>query len=117
MVDVSETHEATLDLPNGPGAAAILGAGIGSLALGLMAFTADAWPAFKALCSLWPPTGPLSGVTTAAIAAWLLAWLVLDRRWRGRDVALGRVNLAAFAMLAAALLLTFPPAMDLLRGK
>jgi hypothetical protein len=117
MDDVTPQQDAGLGLPNGPGAAAILAAGVGSLALGLMAFTADAWPAFKALCNLWPPSGPLSGVTTAAIAAWLLAWLVLDWRWRRRDVALGGVNLVAFLMLAAALVLTFPPAIDLLRGK
>jgi H+/Cl- antiporter ClcA len=56
-------------------------------------------------------------VTLAAIVVWLVAWLALARRWRHRDVSLRLVNLAAMAMLVAALLLTFPPMMDLLQGR
>ena len=104
-------------LPNGPGAAAILSAGIGSGALGLFAFAGDASPAIGHFLIIWPPSGPLSGVTLATVVVWLLAWFVLSRRWRTRDVNLPRVNVAAFAMLFAGLLLTFPPFMDLLQGK
>jgi hypothetical protein len=104
-------------LPSGPGAAAILSAGTGSLALGLFAFAGDAAPRFKALFSLWPPAGPLSGVSTAAILVWLAVWFVLARRWRQREINLARVNALAFAMLAGGLLLTFPPFMDVLQGK
>ncbi len=103
--------------PTGPGAAAILAAGIGSLALGVFAFAGDAVPALSRAFSFWQPTGALSGVTTAAIAVWLVSWFVLSRRWAVRDVRLWPVNAAAFAMLAAALLLTFPPVMDALQGK
>ena len=104
-------------LPSGPGAAAILAAGIGSLALGVLAFGADAMPSLKRLFGLWPPSGTLSGVTTLAVLVWLAAWFLLGRRWRAREVDLPRVNAAAFAMLGGALLLTFPPFMDLLQGK
>ena len=52
-----------------------------------------------------------------AIGVWLLAWYGLSKRWRSRDVNAGRVNAASFAMLAAALLLTFPPFIDVLQGK
>ena len=103
--------------PNGAGAAAILAAGAGSLALGVLALAGDAWPALRARLVLWPPTGPLSGVSSGAVLVWLAAWVVLARRWSGREVSLGRVNLVAFAMLIAGLLLTFPPFMDLLQGK
>lgn len=103
--------------PNGAGAAAILAAGAGSLALGVLALAGDAWPALRARLVLWPPTGPLSGVSTGAVVIWLAAWAVLARRWSGREVSLGRVNIVAFAMLIAGLLLTFPPFMDLLQGK
>ena len=105
------------DLPNGPGGAAILAAGVDSLALGVFAFAGDAWPAVKLAFNLWKPTGPLSGVTTAVICVWLVVWFGLSRRWARRDVNLAAVNLAAFVMLAAGLLLTFPPFMDLLQGK
>jgi hypothetical protein len=109
--------EPTGRLPNGPGAAAILAAGIGSLALGVFAFVGDAWRTIGQSFILWPPVGALSGVTTGAIVIWLLTWFGLGRRWRARDVNLTTVNVAAFLMLVAALLLTFPPFMDLLQGK
>ncbi len=103
--------------PTGSGAAAILAAGMGSLALGVFAFAGDAVPALGRAFTFWQPTGALSGVTITAIAVWLISWFVLSRRWASRDVRLGPVNAAAFAMLAAALLLTFPPVMDALQGK
>ncbi|MDE2486775.1 MAG: hypothetical protein KGO51_05195 [Alphaproteobacteria bacterium] len=114
---VRPVAEAAPALPNGPGAAAILAAGVGSLALGLFALAGDAWPALGNALSVWPPTGPLSGVTAAAVVVWLVAWAALGRIWARREVNLRAVNLAAFAMLAAGLLLTFPPIMDLLEGR
>lgn len=102
---------------NGKGAAAILAVGIAVLALGIFSFTGDAVPALASLFNIWKPTGPLSGVTTFAIAIWLAAWLVLARAWAARDLDLRRVNLAAAAMIFAGLLLTFPPFMDFLQGK
>ena len=104
-------------LPSGPGAAAILAAGAGALALGVFAFAGDAWPKVKAAFNLWKPSGPLSGVSLAAVLVWLLAWWGLARLWRGRNVNLALVNVAAFIMLAGGLLLTFPPFMDLLLAK
>ena len=102
---------------NGPAAAAILAAGIGCGALGVLAFAADASSAFGHLLNIYNPTGTLSGVSTGAIIIWLLAWLALHRLWRMRTIGLGKVNVAAFAMLAVGFLLTFPPFMDLLQGK
>jgi hypothetical protein len=104
-------------LPNGPGAAAILAAGVGSLALGVFALAADALPSLKHALGFWSPSGPLSGVSSTAVLVWLLVWFWLSRRWAAREVNLVRVNVAAFAMLIAGLLLTFPPFMDLLQGK
>lgn len=106
-----------IQLPNGLGAAAILAAGIGSGALGIFALAADASPGLNHLMTVWPPSGALSGVSSAAIVVWLAAWFGLSRRWAHRDVALTRVNIAAFAGLLLGLLLTFPPFMDLLQGK
>jgi hypothetical protein len=104
-------------LPNGSGAAAILAAGVGSLALGVFAFAGDAVPAIRQAFDLWRPTGPLAGVTCAAVAMWLAAWLALARRWTTRNVSICPVNIAAFTMLLAGLLLTFPPFVDLLRDQ
>jgi hypothetical protein len=103
-------------LRNGPGAAAVLSAAIGSCAFGVFAFAADAVPAINRVMAIWKPTGALSGVSTAGILVWLVAWFILSRRWAGRDVRLLWVNLASALMLIAGLLLTFPPFMDWLQA-
>ena len=106
------------DLPaNGAAAAAVLAAAIGGAVLGVLALAADAVAAIGRLFNIWNPTGPLSGVTSAAILAWLVAWWVLSRLWSGRNLDLRRVNLLAATLFTVGLLLTFPPFMDLLQGK
>ena len=100
-------------LANGPGAAAILAAGIGSFALALLACAGDKSAAVKNSLVFYRPTGPLSGVTTAAILIWLLTWGILGWRWRNKTVAVGRITAVALALLGLGLLLTFPPVVDL----
>ena len=103
-------------IPNGPGAAAILAAGIGSGALGVFTLLNEAFPAIKSFFTFYPPSGGLSGVTTTAVVVWLVAWFVLARRWSGRTIAMAQINLAAFVLLAVGLLLTFPPVFELIIG-
>lgn len=110
----SATSAGAASLSNGVGAAAVLAAGIGSFAVGLIATVADKSAAIKAAMIFWKPTGPLSGVTTSAIVVWLVAWVILHARWRGETVNLARVSAAALVLLALGLLLTFPPFADLL---
>jgi hypothetical protein len=100
--------------PNGSGAAAILSAGLGCFAMALIALIADKSPAIKSLAIFYKPTGPLSGVTTTALAVWLVCWLVLELRWRGREMALGKISAIAVGLLLLSVLLTFPPIVDLL---
>lgn len=101
-------------MPNGPGAAAVLAAGIGSFAMGIIAFAADKAKVLASLLNVYHPTGPLSGVSTLAIVVWLVAWVALHNFWRGRDVDLRRVIVVSLVLLAAGILLTFPPFADLL---
>ena len=61
----------------------------------------------------YKPTGPLSGVTTTAILIWLVAWGILDWRWRNRTVGVRRISVIALALLGLSLMLTFPPVVDL----
>jgi hypothetical protein len=42
---------------------------------------------------------------------------VLARVWSAKSLPLGKIGAAAFALLAASLLLTFPPFGDLLLGR
>jgi hypothetical protein len=104
-------------MPNGPGAAAILAAGIGCAAVGILAFAGDASQAIGRALNFYNPVGTLSGVSTLGIIVWLVAWLVLGSTWRERTVDLGKVNVIAFVLLVVGFLLTFPPFMDLLQGK
>jgi hypothetical protein len=104
-------------MTNGRGAAAVLAAAIGSLALALLALAGDASPSISSSLNFWKPTGPLSGVTDVAILIWLATWWLLSHRWSRRDVNLARINTVSFAMFVAALLIVFPPIMDFLQGK
>lgn len=104
-------------IPNGPGAAAILAAGIGAMALGIFTIFGDAFKAIGHMFIFYGPTGPLSGVTTSAVVVWLAAWYVLSKKWENETVDTARTNLWSFVLLAGGLLLTFPPFMDMLQGK
>lgn len=100
-------------LTNGSGAAAILAAGVGSFALAALAFAGDKLASVKNSLIFYKPTGALSGVTTVAIAVWLVSWVILDWRWRNRTVGVGRIAAIALALLGLSILLTFPPVVDL----
>lgn len=101
-------------LPNGPGAAALLSAGIGACMLAILSIAADRLPGFRHWMAFYKPTGALSGVTTSAIFVWLMAWGILELRWRNRNLRMNRIGVAAFVLLILGLLLTFPPLVDLL---
>jgi hypothetical protein len=100
-------------LTNGSGAAAILAAGIGSFALAVLACAGNKLAAVKTSLIFYKPTGPLSGVTTTAILIWLVAWGILEWRWRNTTVGVGLISVLALALLCLSLLLTFPPVVDL----
>ena len=102
---------------NSPGAAAILSAGIGCAAVGILALAGDASDAIGRMLNFYNPVGTFSGVTTISIIIWLVAWFLLGRLWASKTVAMGRVTLVSFALLLVGFLLTFPPFMDLLQGK
>lgn len=104
-------------LSNGPAGAAILAAGAGCAFLGIIGLLADASKPIARVLTFYRPTGSLSGVSSVAILLWLATWLILARRWRSSTVSIGRVNAAAFGLLALGILLTFPPFGDLLLGK
>jgi hypothetical protein len=103
--------------PNGPVAAAILSCGLGCFFLGVLTVAADGSKSLAAALNFYNPAGPLSGVTTVAIALWLILWAILAARWKSKTVAFAKVSATAFAFLALGLLLTFPPFGDLFLGR
>jgi hypothetical protein len=102
---------------NGPVAAAVLSCAVGCFLLGVLAVAADGSKRLAAALNFYHPTGPLSGVTTVAIALWIVCWAVLAARWRNKTLAFARVSAFAFVFLALGLLLTFPPFGDLFLGR
>lgn len=110
---VANSAPAIAERSNGAGAAAILAAGIGCLAVAVLAILGDQSAFFHNFFIFSKPTGPLSGVTTSAVVIWLACWAVLHALWRKRNVALARVNTVAILLLVLGLLLTFPPIADL----
>ena len=103
--------------PNGDAAAAILAAGVGCFSISLFALLGDAFPAFAHFFNFYKPTGPLSGVTTTAIAIWLILWAILSRSWKEKSLAMAKINTVSFVLLVMGLVLTFPPLGDFLQGK
>jgi hypothetical protein len=103
--------------PNGPVAAAVLSCGLGCFFLGVLAVAADGSKSLAAALNFYDPSGSLSGVTTVAIALWLVTWAALAARWKTKTVAFGKLTAAAFAFLVLGLLLTFPPIGDIFLGR
>ena len=95
--------------PNGPAMAAILGAALGVFSLGLATFISAAAIGAKEWFEFQQRVGPLSGKTTMAGVAWLVAWGVLHVAWRKRDVPFVPVAVLAGVLFVVANLLMFPP--------
>lgn len=96
------------DKPEGPIAAAILAAGIGSFALGLLTTLAEANERIKEFLNLYDPVGPLSGKTVGAVAVWLVAWIVLHLLYRGKAVESRKELTISLVLIGLGLLGTFP---------
>lgn len=92
---------------NGRAMAALLGAGIGAFAMGLVVIVNEA--GVLSAPSLYGPAGGVSGRTTIAVVVWLIAWAVLHSRWKGRQIESRRVLTTVLALVTLGLVLTFPP--------
>jgi hypothetical protein len=92
--------------------AAVLGAGIGSSAMGAIVLLNEA--GLFAAPALYGPAGGVTGRTTFATIAWLIAWGVLHARWRSREVASGSVFTWTLVLVVFAIVATFPPVWGLL---
>jgi hypothetical protein len=94
---------------DGPAAAAMLAAGIGSLVLAVLVVVAEAKESFKESLAYSDRVGPLSGKTIWAVVAFAVSWLVLGIVLRRRDVDLGKVAIITSVLLGLALIGTFSP--------
>jgi hypothetical protein len=58
----------------GKALAAMVAAGVGCAALGVLTTLAELSPGLKNVLNFYDPVGPLSGKTTVAVIVWLIAW-------------------------------------------
>jgi hypothetical protein len=94
--------------PDGPMAAALLAAGVGSFALGLLTTMAEASEGFRTRLILNDGVGPLSGKTVWATVIFVAAWAVLHFMLRERDRILRSATIAFVVLTLLGLLGTFP---------
>ena len=97
---------------NGAALAAFLAAGTGVFAMGLVVILNEL--GLFPMPALYAPAGGVSSRTAAAVVIWLIAWAVLHQRWKGRWIEPRRVRTPTLLLVAAGLLLTFPPVWGLL---
>jgi hypothetical protein len=98
--------------PNGAALAAFLAAGIGGFATGLVVILNEA--GLLVAPALYEPAGGVSGRTTLAVVLWLIAWAVLHRQWKDRQVESRWVYPVTLVLTGLGVLLSFPPVWKLL---
>ena len=101
--------------PSGPGAAAIIAAGIGSLVMGIMVSLAEYsvdiknFLDFSKNYGLGSGVGPLSGKVIVAVLAYVISWAILFFVWRRREINVRKAFLWTIVLVGFGFALTFPP--------
>jgi hypothetical protein len=100
------------DVANGAALASFLGAGIGAFAMGFFVILSEV--GMFSAPTLYAPAGGVSGRTTFAAVAWLIAWGLLHSQWRGRQIDPRRVFAVTLVLIGLGIVATFPPVWALL---
>jgi len=96
------------DRPEGPISAAIIAAGVGALALGILTTVSEASVGVHDWLEWSERVGPLSGKTIMAVVVWLVAWAVLHVVYRQRTVETRTALIVALVLIALGVIGTFP---------
>jgi hypothetical protein len=94
---------------NGPAAAALLAGGIAAVVYGIFIILAEGTPAIGNLLNWYNPSGNLSGKTGLMVIVWLVSWVLLNNRWKDKDLDFPRYSTIAVALLVVGVFLTIPP--------
>jgi uncharacterized membrane protein len=114
MKEEMESNEAA----NGSAWAALLAAGIGAFAFGVLTDLSEvSKAASKFLQRAYTPAGSLSGVAVGATLIWIAVWIVLHILWNKRQIQNQRFAMIVIIVLSiAAFVTTFPPFYELIGG-
>lgn len=102
------------DKPLGPVNAALVAAGVGCFAVGLLTSLAEASASAKSFLTLSTAVGPLAGKVVFAVLIWLVAWLILHVTLRKSSVEFKTALTITLVLVALGLLGTFPLAFQAL---
>ncbi len=99
------------DKPDGPGAAAMLAAGIAIFVLGFLTTMGVISTWVHDFLQKWEwgqGVGPLAGKTTIATIAFFASWAVLHATWRGKDVNIKKIFTIGLVLGLLGAIGTFP---------
>jgi hypothetical protein len=96
------------DKPERPISAAIIAAGIGGLALGVLTTLAEASETFSGWLTLNAGVGSLSGKTIFAVATWLASWGVVHAAMRNTAYEIRSAFSITIVLIVLVLIGTFP---------
>jgi len=95
-------------IDNGVASAALIGAGIGCFALGLLTLLTEVNSTIENALDFYAPTGPVSGITTLAVVVWLVAWVAMHLLWKNRRIDFRKVYIVVLVLVALGVLGCFP---------
>ena len=96
------------DRPEGPISAAIIAAGVGALALGILTTLSEASVGWHDWLEWSERVGPLAGKTIMAVIVWLVAWAVLHLVYRQQTIETRTALIVALVLIALGVIGTFP---------
>ncbi|HEX6250334.1 MAG TPA: hypothetical protein VFZ56_02750 [Gemmatimonadaceae bacterium] len=105
-------REPAATVSNGAALAAFMAAAVGAFTLGVVVILNEA--GLLTMPAAYAPAGGVSGRTTAAVVTWLLSWVVLHRRWSGREIEGRRIRALTYALITLGVVLNLPPVWKLL---
>ena len=106
------------DKPDGPGAAAMVAAGIGVFTLGLTIILAELSTAIHDFLEAFQGSrgvGTLAGKSSVAMIVWLGSWAALHYAWRDKDIEIKKMFNVGLVLGLIGALFTFPPFFELFK--
>lgn len=94
--------------PEGPIAAAVIAAGVGAFALGLLTTLSEMSKTIKDLLNFYDPVGSLAGKTVGAVVIWLVSWALLHMAYRDKGFETRKTLTLALILIALGTVGTFP---------
>jgi hypothetical protein len=107
------------DKADGPGAAAMIAAGLGVFMMGLLTVLAEMSEgigSFLGSFDMGLGVGSLAGKSTISVIVFLGSWLVLHLMWKDKDADLKKAFYIGLGLGVVGMIFMFPPFFTLFKG-